>query len=406
MSSDILSGLSSSDQAFRLEILAFLKRNLTPSMREAGRNTIWAISDFEQGRQWQKVLHREGFGAVHWPVEYGGKDWTRSQKMIWDIETLRADAPRVMNMGRDLCAPCIMEFGTDAQKAQFLPPILSGDDWWAQGFSEPGAGSDLASLQLAGVQEGDEFVLNGSKIWTTFAQHANRIFCLVRTGPSPKKQMGISFLLIDLDSPGIEIRPIYTIAGEHEFNQVFFTDVRVPMDRLLGKQDDGWAVVRYLLMHEHGGVNSASAMLGQRISWVREIMSQEQDGEGRRLIENPEYARRFAELLIEVQAVHFAERESLAASNASGAPSRLGELLSIRSREVGKKLNELAMRSVGVYAAPFQRDARMVGAGVAPIGPDHAVIAMPFFLGQQAATIAGGTPEIHRNNIAKRLLEL
>jgi alkylation response protein AidB-like acyl-CoA dehydrogenase len=264
----------------------------------------------------------------------------------------------------------------------------------------------LANLQLSGAPDGDHFVVNGSKIWTTFAQHANLMFCLTRTGRGAKKQMGVSFLLIDLTTPGIQVRPLYTIAGDHEFNQVFFNDVRVPRSCLLGEENDGWTVVRYLLQYEHGGIGSRAIDLSQRIDWLKQLATAEEDGEGRPLIANPDFVRRMAEVIIAAEGVAFAERELAKLAQGGGPPSPLGELLSIRSRDVGQAINDLAMRTIGVYGAPFQKPARTVGSGVAPVGPDYALKPMPFYLAQQAGKIAGGTPDIHRNNVAKRLLGL
>ena len=244
--------LTAEEQAFRDEVRAFYAEHLTAEFRRAAQLTTWTFCEFDYGRRWQQIRNARGWGAPNWPVAHGGTGWTPRQRLIWELETADAQPPEVMRMGRDYCAPCIIRFGTPEQQAFFLPRILSGEDWWAQGYSEPGAGSDLAALQLSAVSDGDDYVLNGAKIWTTFAQHANRIFLLARTARREKKQDGITFLLIDMASPGIEVRPIINIAGEHEFNEVFFTDVRVPKSRRLGEEDKGWEVARYLLLFEHG----------------------------------------------------------------------------------------------------------------------------------------------------------
>lgn len=406
--SDILDDLDLTDeeQAFRAEVREFLDASMNDEFRRAARFTMWLIAEFEYGRRWQKVLHQRGWGAVHWPKEYGGTGWSPMQLMIWNIECSRAQAPLVMNMGRDLCAPCIMKFGTPEQKERFLPKILSGDDWWAQGFSEPGVGSDLRGLQLKAQRDGGEFVLNGSKIWTSFANHANRIFCLVRSGSGPKKHDGISFLLMDMDTPGIEVRPITTIAGDVEFCQVFFNDVRVPESSLLGRENEGWEVVRYLLAYEHGGGTSRSVALVNRFNWLREIATLELDGSDRPLIENPDFLRRLAELRIELEAVAFAADELSKRARAGEPPSSAAELLAIRSRVVGQRITELAMRAIGRAGIPLQKEARMVESTTPLVGPDHALTPMPFYLAQRAATIAGGTDEIHHNNVARHVLGL
>jgi alkylation response protein AidB-like acyl-CoA dehydrogenase len=401
-----LSGLTADELTFRDEVRTFYEENLTPELRRAGQMIGWTFSEFEYGRQWQQILHKRGWGAPFWPIEYGGTGWTAMQHYIFELETLRASPPSVYFLGLILCAPCIMAFGTQAQKDYFLPRIISGEDWWAQGYSEPGCGSDLASLQLKAQSDGDFYVLNGSKIWTTYAQHANRIFCLVRTSSEGKKQAGITFLLIDMDSDGIEVRPIINIAGEHEFNQVFFKDVRVPKDRRLGEENDGWKVARHLLKYEHGGGGRISAEMRRRLGWVAEVASQEADGFGGKMIDDPDFSRHLAEVAIGVEAIDFAAMQALAALRAGEAPPPGIALLRIRLRELGQRITELGMEAVGHYGAPFQPQARAVMNPVPTIGPDYAAVAMPFYLSHRAATIAGGTPEIQRNNVAKALLGL
>jgi acyl-CoA dehydrogenase len=397
--------LTPAELAFRNEVRAFHERHLTPELRRAAQLTTWTFAEFEYGRQWQKLLHQRGWGAPLWPAEYGGAGWTPRQRLIWELEKARAQPPEVMRMGRDYAAPCIMKFGTLAQKEFFLPRILSGDDWWAQGYSEPGAGSDLAALQLAAQSDGDDYVLNGSKIWTTFAHHANRMFLLARTGRSEHKQWGITFLLIDMGSPGIEVRPIINLAGEHDFNQVFFTNVRVPKERRLGDEHEGWAVARYLLLYEHGaGIVRAAAELRRRVRWVKGIADAESDGHGSTLASDPDFARRLAELEIDVEAVDFAADQLILTTDPAVSPGPTAELLNIRMRELDQSLTELAVDAVGYYALVDQKEARRVVTDVAPLGPPHSLMPMPIFLGQRAATIAGGTPDIHRNNLSKSLL--
>jgi len=398
--------LSDEARAFQQNIRAFYEQNLTPELRRAAKLTTWAFPEFEYGKAWQKILFANGYGAVNWPVEHGGAGFTPRQKLIWELETARAHPPEVMRMGRDYAAPCIMRFGTDEQKAFFLPRILSGDDWWAQGYSEPGAGSDLAALQLSAASEGDCYVLNGSKIWTTFAQFSNRIFMLVRTSREERKQAGITFLLVDTDSAGIEIRPIINMAGEHEFNEVFFTDVRVPKSRRLGEEGKGWEVARYLLLFEHGaGIVRAAAELKRRAAWVRELAQAEADGHGRRLIDTPAFARRLAEIEIRVEAADFAADQLLLTTPPGQSPGTQAEMLNIRSRELDQALTELAIDAIGPYACADQAEARRVVTEAKPVGPDHALTPMGVFLAQRGATIAGGTPDIHRNNIARHLLK-
>ena len=397
--------LNPDEQRFKDEVRQFYEEKLTVEFRRAALMTTWTFAEFEYGREWQKILHKKGWGAPLWPLEHGGAGWTPKQRLIWELEKARAQPPEVMRMGRDYAAPCIMKFGSAEQMQFFLPRILSGDDWWAQGYSEPGVGSDLASLKLAARSEGDDYVLNGSKIWTTFAHHANRIFLLARTARSEKKQYGITFLLLDMDSPGIEVRPIINLAGEHDFNQVFFTDVRVPKDRRLGEENEGWAVARYLLLFEHGaGIVRSAAELRRRVRWVKSISLAESDGNGHPLLTDADFSRRVAELEIGVDAVDFAADQLILNSDPTASPGAAAELLNIRMRELDQSLTELAVEAVGYYGLPDQREARRVVTSVHPVGPEHALTPMPIFLAQRGSTIAGGTPDIHRNNLARELL--
>lgn len=400
-----LEKMSAEDLAFQQEIRDFFESNLTADLREAGRKTTWVISEFEYGRQWQKILHAKGWGAPAWPVEYGGTGWTVNQRLIWAIENARARPPLVSNMGRDLCAPCIMAFGTPEQKDFYLPRILAGEDWWAQGYSEPGAGSDLASLQMRADVDGDEYVLNGSKIWTTMAHHSNRIFCLVRTSREERKQAGISFLLIDIDTPGIEVRAILNLAGQWEFNQVFFTDVRVGRSSLLGEEGKGWIVARHLLAREHSGSVFDGLEMRRRLDLLEAIASKEPNGRGGVIMDDPIFRAKFAEAAVECETSDAVTRRLIKAVQADEMPPHLSELINIRRRELGQKLTFLLMEALGNYALPFQGPALHVGgSGVA--GPTHAEIPTAFYLSQRAGTIAGGTTEIHHNNVARHVLGL
>ncbi|MCK9541378.1 MAG: acyl-CoA dehydrogenase family protein [Novosphingobium sp.] len=398
--------LSAKDLAFRDEVRTFFAENLTPELREAGRKTLWHVSEFEYGRAWQRILHARGWGAPHWPVEFGGTDWTATQRMIWAMENAVHRPPAVMNMGRDLCAPCIMAFGTGEQQARYLPRILSGEDWWAQGYSEPEAGSDLASLKLRAEAHGDDYVLDGSKIWTTMAQHATHMFCLVRTSREDRKQGGITFLLVDMNSPGIEIRPIRNLAGVHEFNQVFFTGARTPRANRLGEEGEGWKVARQLLRVEHGGNIYDGVELRRRLAWLEEIASLESDGHGSALIDDPDFETHIAKVAVACEASDAMMRLLIDDLRADGTTFMQVELLNIRRRELGQRLTELLMMATGHYGLISQDDALRVGGAAPKAGPDHAALPTAFFLTQRAATIAGGTAEIHRNNVARHLLGL
>jgi len=398
--------LSDADHDFLEEVRAFYAEALTPELARAERMTTWTYSEFEYGRRWQKILHDRGWGAPHWPAEYGGTGWTPVQRMIWDVETARASPPAIMRIGRDLCAPAIMAFGTDEQKREFLPRILSGEDWWAQGFSEPGAGSDLASLQMSARREGDEYVLNGTKIWTTYAQHANRIFCLVRTATGARRQEGITALLIDVDTPGIEVRPVINLAGGHEFNEIFFTDARVPVSRLLGEENQGWAVARHLLKYEHGGGHGGTVELRRKLAWLWDMAALQGDGLGGKMTDDPDFLRRFSELSITTSAVTFATTQAFAALKRGDPPPPSIPLLRLRSRDLMQRITELGLDTVGHYGAVYQPEAYKVVPTAEPIGPEAALLAMPYYLSYRGASIAGGTPEIQRNNLARNLLGL
>ncbi|HQP20831.1 MAG TPA: acyl-CoA dehydrogenase family protein, partial [Phenylobacterium sp.] len=238
--------LSPQDRAFQAEVREFLEEALTPELRQAGRRATSVFMEKDYSLAWQRILHQRGWVAPAWPVQYGGTGWNEMQRYIFAAECARAGAPSLSPMGLKMVGPVIMGYGTDEQKAFFLPRILSGEDYWCQGYSEPGAGSDLAALQLRAVLDGDHYVLNGSKIWTTHAHWANRMFCLVRTRTEGKAQAGITFLLLEMTAPGIEVKPIITLAGEHEVNQVFFDNVRVPVSGRIGDENAGWTVAKYL----------------------------------------------------------------------------------------------------------------------------------------------------------------
>lgn len=401
-----LDGLTEADLAFRDEVRSFLAENLTPRMKEARRRTLYAFSDLETAREWNRILDRKGWAVPNWPAEYGGTKWSVNQSLIWSLENARALAPIYANMGSLFCAPCIMAFGTEEQKAAFLPGIRNSDDVWAQGYSEPGAGSDLANLSLRAERQGDHYVLNGSKIWTTFAHHANRIFVLCRTSNEPKKQAGISFLLVDIDTPGITIRPIINLAGEHEVNEVFFEDVKVPVERRLGAEGEGWSVAKHLLDFEHGGNLYVIFELENRLRMLEAIARAESAGNGGQLIGNGIFLLRFAEAAVHAEASMAAAKRTIAAVQGGGAPGQVAALRNIRLREVSQRLTELLLDATGPYGGADQGEARDLDSDEPVIGMDHMRMTTALYLTQRAATIAGGTPEIHRNNLARRYFNL
>jgi alkylation response protein AidB-like acyl-CoA dehydrogenase len=352
---------------------------------------------------WHKVLHTKGWVAPAWPVEYGGTGWTATQKYIWSEETARADCIRLMPFGLSMVGPVIYTFGTPEQKAQFLPRILSGEDWWCQGYSEPGSGSDLASLRTTAVVDGDHYVVNGQKTWTTMAQHADWGFFLVRTNKDAKQQEGISFLLIDMKTPGITVRPIITLGGEHEVNEVWLEDVRVPVSQRVFEQDKGWTCAKFLLAHERTGIAGVAASK-RGVEKVKSIARSEQDGD-KPLLANPFFKRKIAELEIDLNALEFTELRSLAGENAGKGPGPESSLLKIKGSEIQQRITELALEAVGHYGAPYFRGFGE-GDNEHPIGPDYAHRTAPTYFNVRKTTIYGGSNEIQRNIIAKMVLGL
>lgn len=389
--------LTTQDLAFRDEVRAFLDEKLTPELRAAGRRTTSVFCEPVHSLPWQRILHEKGWVAPTWPREYGGTGWSEIQRAIFAAECARAGAPGLAPMGLRMVGPCIIGHGTPEQKAHFLPRILSGEDYWCQGYSEPGAGSDLAALQLRADSDGDDYVLTGSKIWTTHAHHANRMFCLVRTRFDGKPQTGITFLLLDMDTPGITVRPIITLAGEHEVNQVFFDGVRVPKAGRLGAENEGWTVAKYLLEFERGGGSAPGLQVG--LERVRRMATAEH-------LDDPHYRRRLAEAEIAVQAIDISERRVLSALASGQKPGPASSMLKTQGTEAMQRVDELAVEAAGLYAAVDQPAARAPGSNVAPVGPEHSLTAMARYLNDRAASIYGGSNEIQRDIIARLVLGL
>ena len=389
--------LNAADLAFRDEVRAFLDANLPAALRAVGARTTSVFCDPQHTLVWQRILHARGWAAPSWPVEHGGPGWSVVQRSIFAAECARASAPGLAPMGLKMVAPAIMGFGTPEQKAFYLPRILSGEDYWCQGYSEPGSGSDLASLQLRAVSDGDDYLLSGSKIWTTHAQFANRMFCLVRTSSEGKAQAGITFLLLKMTTPGIEVKPIITLAGEHEVNQVFFDNVRVPKSGRLGQENQGWTVAKYLLEFERGGGSAPGLKVG--MARAAEIAS----GCG---ADDPAARRRRAEAEIVVEAIDVSERRVLSALASGGAPGPASSMLKINGSEAVQRIDEMVIASAGYYAGVDQPDARAAGSNTTSVGPEVALTAMARYLNNRAATIYGGSNEIQRDIIARLVLGL
>jgi alkylation response protein AidB-like acyl-CoA dehydrogenase len=395
--------LSAPDEAFRDEVRAFLAEALTPQMREAGRRVTSVFNDPSHSLPWQAKLHAKGWVAPSWPVEYGGTGWTEMQRYIFASECARAGAPSLSPMGLRMVGPCIMRYGTPEQRAFFLPRILAGEDYWCQGYSEPASGSDLASLALRAESDGDDYILNGSKIWTTHAHFANRMFCLVRTTAGGKPQEGITFLLLEMKTPGISVRPIITLAGEHEVNQVFFDNVRVPKAGRLGKENDGWTVAKYLLEFERGGGSAAGLKVS--LGRLRAMAENEVSDHGSPLIDDADVRRRLAELEIAVEAIEMTEHRVMSALSAGTNPGPASSMLKTQSTETMQRIDELAVDIAAQYGRIDQKEARAPGSNDW-VGPEHSLTAMPRYLNNRAASIYGGSNEIQRNIMARLVLGL
>ncbi|MBI1262988.1 MAG: acyl-CoA dehydrogenase [Rhizobiales bacterium] len=394
------------DAAFRDEVRSFLNENLTDELKAHARLTPGILADHDLRVAWLKILHKRGWSAPSWPKEYGGPGWNVMQRFIWASECAAAGAPTGSNMGLSMVGPTLMGHGTDEQRKKYMPPILSGDDWWCQGYSEPGSGSDLASLQCRAVSDGDDYIINGTKLWTTGAHIANRMFCLVRTDPDAKKQEGISFILIeDFEAKGIKIDPIITLAGDHEVNQVFFDDVRVPKANRVGAENNGWTVAKYLLEFERGGA-AHGAHLRNSLNKLKVIASTEHSDDGSKLIDDPAFQRKLNETDIEVTAVEYTEHRIMSQLSNGQNPGAAASMIKLRGSDTSQKITELGVEAIGYYATPHVMEARSWGSNVPPVGPDHALMVMPKYLNTRAMTIFGGSNEVQRNIMAKAVLGL
>jgi alkylation response protein AidB-like acyl-CoA dehydrogenase len=390
------------EEAFRDEVRRFLADQLPRRIADKVRTgKHLAKADTEE---WHAILNARGWLAGHWPEQYGGPGWSTVQKFIFDNECALAHAPRILPFGLGMLGPVLIKYGSEAQKRRWLPRILDGSDWWCQGYSEPGAGSDLASLKTSARRDGDHYVVNGQKTWTTLGQHANMIFCLVRTEKDAKKQEGISFLLIDMTSPGVEVRPIITLEGEHEVNEVFFTDVRVPIENLVGEENKGWTCAKYLLTYERtniAGVGLSVAAL-ERLKRV----ARTQRRNGRPLDEDPAFAARLARVEIDLENMKTTNLRVIAAVAGGGVPGAESSMLKIRGTQIRQEISSLYRRAMGPYAQPFVAQALEEGSDVEPVGPPEAAPAAAQYFNNRKLSIFGGSNEIQRNIIGKMILGL
>ncbi|MEQ1753734.1 MAG: acyl-CoA dehydrogenase family protein [Micropepsaceae bacterium] len=397
---------SKEDEQFRDDVRAFISERYEEDLRHKMACSKNGYLDKAGQVKWQKALNDRGWAAVNWPREYGGAGFTGNQKYIFDAEMSAAGAPIVSPMGLKMVAPVIMAFGSDAQKKKYLPPILSSDIWWCQGYSEPGSGSDLASLNMRAEDKGDHYVCNGTKIWTTHAQWADWIFCLVRTTPGQKPQEGISFILIDMKTPGITVRPIVTVDGppdnEQEVNQVFFDNVKVPKENLIGKQDLGWTYAKYLLEFERG--NAYSAGLHRALKKVRSIASVE-GHEGGKLIDDTDFRRKLIEVEIQIHALDYTERRFFSKMATGQRPGAESSLFKTRGTELQQAISELAVEAIQYSSIPFVQAPWEKKNEPWP-QPDYAVTTAPYYFNLRKASIYAGSNEIQRNIMAKMVLGL
>jgi acyl-CoA dehydrogenase len=396
------SQFSTADEAFRGEVRSFLNENLSEELREAGRKKTSIWQENNSAMAWQKLLFDKGWAAPEWPAEYGGTDWSLTQRYIFSQECARAETPGISPMGLKMCGPMLIGYGTEEQKNYYLPRILSGEHIWCQGYSEPGAGSDLASLKTFAGSDGDDYIVNGTKIWTSFAQHSNMMFALVRTSTEGKVQQGISFLLIDMATPGIKIEPIINLEGSHELNQVFFDDVRVPKANRVGKENDGWSVAKYLLEFERFSISSIE--LRRLINRTRRLAN-ETVTTGNSLSSDPAFLKKLAQLEINALAMETSEQRVLANLSAGNRPGSVSSVLNAISAETLQKADELAIEVAAYYGLPYQPVALEVG-GPSPIGSAITLPLMPSYMNNRMRTIAGGSAEVQRNIVAKAILEL
>jgi alkylation response protein AidB-like acyl-CoA dehydrogenase len=394
--------LSQEEERFREEVQTFLRERLPEHLSESVRLAKRLTK--EQMQQWHAILHGRGWLAPNWPAKWGGPGWSVMQRVIFETETALAFAPRIVPFGINMLGPVLIEYGTDEQKRYWLPRILDGSDWWCQGYSETGAGSDLASLQCSAVADGDHFIVNGQKTWTTFGHYANMIFCLVRTNPrTPIKQEGISFLLIDMHSSGVEVRPILLLDGEHEVNEVFLDNVRVPRCNLVGEENKGWLYAKYLLTHERTNIAGVGASLAA-FAWLEHI-AQILTKRGRPLARDPYFAARMAMVKIDLDNLQTTSLRVMAKAR-GGAPGQHSSMLKIRGTEIRQEIASLARRALGPYAQPFVSEALDGGYCETPIGPHFAASVAATYFNSRKLSIFGGSNEIQREIIAKDILEL
>ena len=394
---------SPEDVAFREEVRSFLKEKLPEHLKDGARRTPGVFVEPDIGMEWHRILAEKGWVAPLWPKEYGGPGWSPTQKFIFEKECALAGAPSLSILGIRLVGPVICEFGTDDQKQRFLPRIHSGEDYWCQGYSEPGSGSDLASLKTTARLEGDKYIINGSKIWTTHAHHADWIFALVRTDNTGKKQQGITFLLIPMDQEGIEVSAIPSMSGDHEVNQVFFTDAVTSIDNRIGEEGQGWTIAKFLLENERGGSCFAPRLL-QSIERLEDLAKTQPSGVNGAVAHDPRFRDRLARAKLDAEALEVTILAELAKGRAPGPQTSLVKML---GANIGQTVDTLRLELLGFDALQLPLERPLYGnEAPEPVGTEMAQTAMGRYLNNRAATIFGGSDEVQKNIIAKTVLGL
>ena len=394
------------EEAFRAQVQGFLKDKLPARLADvvkAGQR----LSKADQ-QEWHDLLNTRGWLANHWPEQYGGPGWSAVQKFIFDHECALAGGPRIVPFGVNMLGPVLIKYASEAQKQYWLPRILNGADWWCQGYSEPGSGSDLASVKTTAVRgmdaQGEHYIVNGQKTWTTQGQYANMIFCLVRTDKAVRPQAGISFLLVDMNTPGVEIRPIRTLDGDSEVNEVFFTDVRVPAENLVGEENKGWTYAKYLLTYERTGI----AGVGLSVAALEKLklVASRLQRNGRPLAQDPAFAARLARVEIDLENMKTTNLRVIVAVAGGGVPGAESSMLKIRGTEIRQEILSLLRRAMGPYALPFIEEAQYEGHADTPVGPKEAATAAANYFNYRKLSIFGGSNEIQKNIISKMILGL
>lgn len=386
---------SKEELAFRDEVRQLLRDELTPEIIAGNKNTTTALGNNDAAMAWQAILNSRGWAGVAWPKEFGGTGWSSNQRYIFNSECERAGAPKLIPLGLRMLAPVLFKYGTKEQQDHYLPKMLSAEHYWCQGYSEPGSGSDLASLKTRAERDGDFYVVNGTKIWTTNAHHADHIFCLVKTNPDVKPQAGISFLLIEMNTPGISVEPIITMAGDHEVNQVFFDNVRVPISNIVGPENDGWKVAKYLLEFERGG-SSVATRLHVDMAELKMLLDRV---EGEDALKG-----RAKEIGIKISALSQMETDMQSKIARGEKPGAGSSLMKIMASTLGQEISTIKMEAIGNYSLPHN-NLLLLNKEVTIGEPEHQTISAGY-LNDRASTVFGGAREVQKNIIAKSVLGL